>query len=54
MKTTVIVHVSDNNGLNARIAKHFGGAPFYAVVPLDKDGKVENVETFEKRWHDLV
>jgi predicted Fe-Mo cluster-binding NifX family protein len=49
MKTTVIVPVSDNNGLNARIAEHFGRAPFYAVVALDKDGKVETVETLENK-----
>jgi predicted Fe-Mo cluster-binding NifX family protein len=45
----VIVPVSDNNGLNARIAEHFGRAPFYAVVTLDNDGKVENVETMENK-----
>jgi predicted Fe-Mo cluster-binding NifX family protein len=49
MKTTVIVPVSDNNGLNARIAEHFGRAPFYAIVALDKDGKVENIETLENK-----
>jgi predicted Fe-Mo cluster-binding NifX family protein len=49
MKTTIIVPVSDNNGLNARIAEHFGRAPFYAVVALDEDGKVENAETLENK-----
>jgi len=49
MKTTVIVPVSDKNGLNARIAEHFGRAPFYAVVALDEDGKVENAETLENK-----
>jgi predicted Fe-Mo cluster-binding NifX family protein len=49
MKTTIIVPVSDNNGLNARIAEHFGRAPFYAVVAVDKDGKVESVETLENK-----
>jgi predicted Fe-Mo cluster-binding NifX family protein len=49
MKTTIIVPVSDKNGLNARIAEHFGRAPFYAVVALDKDGKVENAETLENK-----
>jgi predicted Fe-Mo cluster-binding NifX family protein len=49
MKTTVIVPVSDSNGLNAKIAEHFGRAPFYAIVALDKDGKVENVETMENK-----
>jgi predicted Fe-Mo cluster-binding NifX family protein len=49
MKNTVIVPVSDNNGMNARIAEHFGRAPFYAIVALDKDGKVEKVETLENK-----
>jgi len=45
MKTTIIVPVSDKNGLNAQIAEHFGRAPFYAIVALDKDGKVVSIET---------
>jgi predicted Fe-Mo cluster-binding NifX family protein len=49
MKNTVIVPVSDENGLNARIAEHFGRAPFYAIVALDNDGKVENIETVENK-----
>jgi predicted Fe-Mo cluster-binding NifX family protein len=49
MKTTIIVPVSDNNGLNAKIAEHFGRAPLYAVVALDKDGKVESIETLENK-----
>jgi predicted Fe-Mo cluster-binding NifX family protein len=49
MKNTVIVPVSDENGLNARIAEHFGRAPFYAIVALDNVGKVENIETVENK-----
>jgi len=49
MKTTIIVPVSDDNGLNAKIAEHFGRAPLYAVVALDKDGKVESIETLENK-----
>ena len=48
MKTKVIVPVADKNGLDARIAEHFGRAPFYATVVLD-DGKVERVETVENK-----
>ncbi|HVO36896.1 MAG TPA: NifB/NifX family molybdenum-iron cluster-binding protein [Candidatus Acidoferrum sp.] len=33
--------------MNARIAEHFGRAPFYAVLALDNDGKVENIVTLE-------
>jgi predicted Fe-Mo cluster-binding NifX family protein len=49
MKTTVIVPVLDKNDLNARIAEHFGRAPFYAVVALDEYGKIKNVETLENK-----
>jgi predicted Fe-Mo cluster-binding NifX family protein len=45
MKTIVIVPVLDKNGLNARIAEHLGRAPFYAIIELDNDGKVTNIET---------
>lgn len=47
MKNTVIVPVSDREGLNAHIAEHFGRAPFYAIVVLDKDEKIESIETLE-------
>ena len=49
MKNTVVIPVSDGNGLNARIAEHFGRAPFYAIVVLDKDKKVESIETVENK-----
>jgi len=41
----VIVPVEDQKGLNARLAEHFGRAPYYAVVDFDENGKVANVET---------
>jgi predicted Fe-Mo cluster-binding NifX family protein len=49
MKSKIIVPVSDKNGLNARIAEHFGRAPFYAIIELNNDGKVEKIETLENR-----
>ncbi len=47
MKTKVVIPVLDRNGLNARIAEHFGRAPFYAVLALDGNNKIEHVETVE-------
>jgi predicted Fe-Mo cluster-binding NifX family protein len=47
MKRRIVIPVSDKNGLNARIADHFGRAPFYAVVTLDEDGKIGKTETLE-------
>jgi predicted Fe-Mo cluster-binding NifX family protein len=44
LKTTIIIPVEDESGLNARIAEHFGRAPFYAVVTLGKNGEVDNVK----------
>jgi predicted Fe-Mo cluster-binding NifX family protein len=47
LETRVIVPVSDKNGLDARVAEHFGRAPFYAVVTLDDERNVQSVETVE-------
>jgi predicted Fe-Mo cluster-binding NifX family protein len=49
MKNTVIIPVSDKNGLNSRIADHFGRAPFYAIVVLDENKKVESIENVENK-----
>lgn len=45
MTDRVIVPVEDQKGLNARLAEHFGRAPYYAVVDFDEKGKVANVKT---------
>ena len=47
MKNTVVVPVSDKNGLDAPIADHFGRAPFFAVVVLGEDKKIESIKTVE-------
>ena len=47
MKTKVVIPVSDKNGLNSKLADHFGRAPFYAVLALDENKKIESVETVE-------
>ncbi len=47
MRTRVVIPVLDENGLKARIAEHFGRAPFYAVLALDENKKIENVKTVE-------
>jgi len=47
VKTKIIIPVADENGLNARIAEHFGRAPFYTIVSLDENEEVEKVETVE-------
>jgi predicted Fe-Mo cluster-binding NifX family protein len=41
----VIVPAEDQKGLNARLAEHFGRAPYYAVVDFDENGEVADVKT---------
>lgn len=43
----VIVPAEDQKGLDARLAEHFGRAPYFAVVDLDENGGISNVETVE-------
>jgi predicted Fe-Mo cluster-binding NifX family protein len=47
--TRIAIPVSDKKGLDARLAEHFGRAPFYEIVVLDNNGKIENIETVENR-----
>ncbi len=47
--TRIAIPVSDKNGLDARLAEHFGRAPFYEIIVLDNEGKIENIETIENR-----
>ncbi len=49
MNTKIAIPVEDENGLDAKVAEHFGRAPYYAVVELDEDGKVSNVKTVPNR-----
>jgi predicted Fe-Mo cluster-binding NifX family protein len=41
----VIVPAQDQAGLKARLAEHFGRAPYYAIVDFDEKGDVANVKT---------
>jgi predicted Fe-Mo cluster-binding NifX family protein len=45
MTDRLIVPAEDKKGLSARLAEHFGRAPYYAVVDLDDNGEVANVKT---------
>ena len=45
MTDRIIIPAEDQNGLNARLAEHFGRAPYYAVVDFDEKGEVANVKT---------
>src|SRR4030043_1043568 len=47
VKTKIAIPVEDKNGLDARIADHFGRAPFYAIVSFDDQKSIETVEIEE-------
>jgi predicted Fe-Mo cluster-binding NifX family protein len=41
----IIVPTENQQGLNARLAEHFGRAPYYVVVDLGEDGEISDVKT---------
>jgi len=41
----IAIPVSEDKGLDSRLSEHFGRAPFLAMVDLDKDGNVDNLNT---------
>ncbi|MBO3842267.1 MAG: NifB/NifX family molybdenum-iron cluster-binding protein, partial [Candidatus Brockarchaeota archaeon] len=45
MKTRIAVPVVEENGLNSRLAEHFGRAPYFAIVELDENDEVSSVQT---------
>lgn len=45
MSVRLAIPVEDANDLNARLSQHFGRAPYFAVVELDQNGKVLNLQT---------
>lgn len=47
MTDRLIVPAEDQNGLSARLAEHFGRAPYFAVVDFDENGEVANVKTVQ-------
>lgn len=40
MNMRIVVPVSDERGIDARLSEHFGRAPYYAIIDLDDDGHV--------------
>jgi predicted Fe-Mo cluster-binding NifX family protein len=41
----LVVPAEDQNGLNARLAEHFGRAPYFTVVDFNEQGEVADVKT---------
>jgi len=44
VKERIVIPAEDENGLNARLSKHFGRAPYFIVVELNEDGSIANVQ----------
>ena len=44
MTSRIVVPTTGENGLDGQLAEHFGRAPYFTVVDLDKDGKVLSVK----------
>lgn len=45
MTERLVVPTENQEGLNARLAEHFGRAPYYAIVDFDQNGQIAKVET---------
>lgn len=45
MTDKVVIPTEDQKGLDARLAEHFGRAPYYTIVELGENGEVSNVKT---------
>lgn len=45
MTKRIVIPVEDERGLEARVAEHFGRAPFFAVVDLDENGEILSTKT---------
>ena len=45
MTKRIVIPVEDEKGLDAKVAQHFGRAPYFAIVELNQDEQVVNVKT---------
>jgi predicted Fe-Mo cluster-binding NifX family protein len=41
----IVIPVENQDGLEAKVAQHFGRAPYFAVVELDENEQIKNVKT---------
>ena len=40
MNVRIVIPVSDERGIDARLSEHFGRAPYYTIIDLDDEGHV--------------
>ena len=45
MTTKIVVPTVDENGINAKLAEHFGRAPYFTVIDLDEKHEVSSAKT---------
>ncbi len=45
MNMRIVVPVSDEKGMDARLSEHFGRAPYYVIIDLDDKGHVISQRT---------
>jgi len=45
MTARIVIPTLDKNGLNAQLSEHFGRAPYFTVVDIDKNGCVTDQKT---------
>ena len=45
MAKKIVIPVEDKTGLEAKVAQHFGRAPYFAVIELDNKHQTLNIKT---------
>ena len=45
MTKRIVIPVEEQTGLEAKVAQHFGRAPYFAVVEIDEKNQIAKVET---------
>jgi predicted Fe-Mo cluster-binding NifX family protein len=43
MVKRIVIPVSEERGLDSKLSEHFGRAPYFAAVELEKDGKISSL-----------
>lgn len=49
MTRRIVIPVEDKSGMDARLAQHFGQAPYFAVIDLDEKNNVTSITTEDNK-----
>jgi predicted Fe-Mo cluster-binding NifX family protein len=44
MAQRIVIPVEDNSGLEAKVAQHFGRAPYFVLIELNGRGQITNIQ----------